>query len=70
MIRLDQLLKLRGIADTGGQATVLVQSGRLQVNGAVETRRGRKRVLGDTVLAEGQSIVIDEALLARTESNE
>jgi ribosome-associated protein len=34
---------------TGGEAKVLIQSGDVQVNGAVELRRGRKLVGGDTV---------------------
>lgn len=62
MIRLDQLLKVRGVADTGGQAKVLVQGGKVRVNGEVETRRGRKLIVGDTVVAEGQTIVVDETL--------
>ena len=63
-IRLDQLLKLRGVATTGGQAKTLVQTGQVKVNGAVDLRRGRKLVAGDVVEALGKKIVIDEALLA------
>ena len=48
-IRLDQFLKLQGIAATGGQAKVLIQDGEVTVNGQVETRRGRKLVPGDVV---------------------
>lgn len=32
-IRLDALLKLAGAVPTGGQAKVIIQSGRVQVNG-------------------------------------
>ena len=40
-IRLDACLKLTGLVDTGGQAKVLIQEGRVQVNGEVCTMRGR-----------------------------
>lgn len=59
-LRLDQFLKLRGIADTGGQAKVLIQSGEVQVNGEVETRRRRKLVVGDVVEFEGGTYSLDE----------
>jgi ribosome-associated protein len=52
-LRLDQFLKLRRIADTGGQAKLAIQSGEVQVNGVVETRRRRKLVVGDVVEVEG-----------------
>lgn len=52
-LRLDQFLKLRGITDTGGQAKLLIQSGEVQVNGKVETKRRRKLVAGDVVKVRG-----------------
>ena len=61
-LRLDQFLKLRGIADTGGQAKLLIQSGEVQVNGEVETRRRRKLVVGDVVELEGIAYSPDEFL--------
>ncbi|BAC88166.1 RNA-binding S4 domain-containing protein [Gloeobacter violaceus] len=48
-IKLDQFLKLVGAAQTGGQAKILIQEGEVLVNGAVETRRGRKLLAGDQV---------------------
>ena len=49
MIRLGQLLKLAGVADTGGEARALVAETRVRVNGATETRHGRQLEPGDTV---------------------
>ena len=49
MIRLGQLLKLAGVADTGGEARALLAEARVRVNGAPETRRGRQLEPGDTV---------------------
>ena len=63
-IRLDQLLKLRGAADSGGHAKAMVQAGLVKVNGEVDKRRGRKLQAGDVVEVRGTSIAVDEALLA------
>lgn len=41
-IRLDALLKLAGLADTGGGAKQMVQAGEILVNGEICTQRGRK----------------------------
>jgi ribosome-associated protein len=49
MIRLGQLLKLAGVADTGGEARALVTETRVRVNGEQETRHGRQLGPGDTV---------------------
>lgn len=48
-IRLGQLLKLAGVADSGASARELVEQGEVSVNGIVETRRGRKLRHGDEV---------------------
>ncbi len=69
-IRLDQFVKITGIAGTGGQAKVLVQSGKVMVNDETETRRGRKLVLGDRVAVEGKSMTVAEELLRRPSSGE
>lgn len=41
-IRLDQLLKLTGIADTGGMAKYLIQEGFVLLNGETCLQRGKK----------------------------
>ena len=41
-IKLDQLLKLVGIAETGGHAKEIVLEGACVVNGEVCTQRGKK----------------------------
>jgi ribosome-associated protein len=55
-IRLGQLLKLAGLADSGADARALVQEGAAQVNGEVETRRGRQLHAGDLVTVGGASV--------------
>jgi len=52
-IRLGQLLKLSGLADTGAHARELLAAGGIRVNGAPETRRGRQLHGGDVVAAAG-----------------
>jgi ribosome-associated protein len=55
-IRLGQLLKLAGLAESGGDASALVEAGVVTVNGEVETRRGRQLHPGD-VIALGEEAV-------------
>ena len=56
MIRLGQLLKLSGLAESGAEARSLVQEGLVQVNGEVETRRGRQLHRGDLVTVDGERV--------------
>ncbi|MBI3510156.1 MAG: RNA-binding S4 domain-containing protein [Bacteroidetes bacterium] len=48
-IELIQLLKVIGLADTGGQAKVMVEEGLVKVNGEVELRKRAKLRAGDRV---------------------
>lgn len=52
-IKLDQFLKWQGIAQTGGEAKIIIQQGMVEVNGESEIRRGRKLVTGDRVTVAG-----------------
>ncbi len=47
-IRLDALLKAEGAVETGGQAKLIIQSGKVKVNGEICTMRGKKMRDGDT----------------------
>lgn len=58
-ITLSQFLKFMGIADTGGQAKMMIQSGEVLVNGTVDTRRGRQLVTGDRVTVGSQTFEVD-----------
>jgi ribosome-associated protein len=55
-IRLGQLLKLAGLADSGAEARELVQDGAARVNGEVERRRGRQLHRGDVVDVAGDAV--------------
>ncbi len=61
-IRLGQLLKLASLIEVGGDAKEVLADGLVQVNGEVETRRGRQLRHGDVVELGGQSVrVVSEA---------
>lgn len=55
-IRLGQLLKLAGLAGSGGEARMLLDEGAVTVNGAPEQRRGRQLRDGDVVQAGGEAV--------------
>jgi len=58
-IKLDSFLKWQNLADTGGQAKLLIQNGEVRVNGKIETRRGRKLVKGDKVTFKGKTLTVE-----------
>ncbi|WP_350343680.1 RNA-binding S4 domain-containing protein [Proteinivorax tanatarense] len=48
-IKLDQLLKFVNLVGSGGEAKLLINEGRVKVNGVVETKRGTKVKKGDKI---------------------
>lgn len=59
-LTLGQFLKLAGFASTGGEAKRLVMAGAVRVNGDVDTRRGRKLVVGDEVEVAGAVVRVED----------
>ena len=57
-IRLDALLKLSGVAQTGGHAKLMIQGGEIKVNGEVCLRRGKKMRPGDKFSFENQEFEV------------
>lgn len=57
-IKLDQFLKLAGIAGTGGVAKLLIQDGEVYVNGEVCTMRGKKLRVDDRIEIGDQTFKI------------
>ena len=55
-IRLGQLLKLAGLAGSGGEAKALLAAGRVTVNEQPEDRRGRQLTAGDVVRVGDQAV--------------
>ena len=58
-ITLNDVLKLSGLAPTGGQAKLMIQSGQVLVNGETETRRKRKLREGDVVRVGENEFVLE-----------
>jgi len=58
-IKLDQFLKWQGIAQTGGEAKIIIQDGGVMVNDSLETRRGRKLRTGDLVTVDGRKYRVE-----------
>lgn len=71
-IKLDQLIKYAGLAETGAKAKILVELGEFNVNGELCTKRGKKIKPGDTIEFKGKKykIVLDENAAAAENSAE
>jgi ribosome-associated protein len=59
-ITLDALLKATGLAPSGGAAKVMIAEGAVQVDGTVETRRGRKLRAGMVVAVGDQTVQLQQ----------
>ena len=57
-IKLGQALKKAGLVGSGVDAKMIIQDGRVTVNGEIEERRGRKLYPGDVVSLEGDSFKV------------
>lgn len=55
-VELNQLLKLAGACNSGGEGKMLVAQGRVQVDGVVESRKTCKVRAGQRVTYEGMTI--------------
>lgn len=57
-ITLAQFLKYIGIVDSGSEAKILINEGKVLVNGQIETRRGKKLYSNDKVSFKNKEYVI------------
>lgn len=48
-VELFKILKFEGIASSGGEAKATIASGKVLLNGAIETQKRKKIVSGDTI---------------------
>lgn len=53
-ITMDKLLKFSGVADTGGQAFLMVEDGVVRLNGQLVTEKRKKVHHGDVVNIDDQ----------------
>lgn len=59
-IKLGQALKAAGLVDSGVTAKDVIQNGEVEVNGEIDTRRGRKLYDGDVVTFMNKTIKIEK----------
>ena len=57
-MKLDQFLKFSGVVQTGGEAKMIIRSGKISVNGIVEHRRGRKLNEGDQIIFANETYIV------------
>lgn len=57
-IKLGQAMKLANMVDSGVEAKIVIQDGKVSVNGVIDDRRGRKLYDGDIVTFKGESFQI------------
>lgn len=58
-IKLDNMMKIAGGVETGGEAKVIIQNGHVKVNGEVCTMRGKKMRNGDFFEFRGEKCVLE-----------
>lgn len=59
-IAMDKLLKFSGIADTGGQAFLMIEDGIVYLNGQLVTEKRKKVYAGDTVTVNNELELVIE----------
>ncbi|MDR2531488.1 MAG: RNA-binding S4 domain-containing protein [Oscillospiraceae bacterium] len=57
-IKLEQFLKFSSLVSTGGEAKLLIQSGKVAVNGEICTVRGKKLFGGEKVTLETEGFEV------------
>jgi len=61
-IELNKLLKVMGVAQTGGHAKLMIDDGVVKVNTEVESRKRKKLRAGDIVECDGSVIKVEAAI--------
>lgn len=57
-IKLGQLLKLAGMVSSGVEAKIVIQEGKVTVNGEIDDRRGKKCYPGDAISFNGETVKV------------
>ena len=58
-IKLGQAMKLADLVSDGVEAKYVISDGLVKVNGEVDTRRGRKVYVCDTISYNGQDVQVE-----------
>ena len=57
---LHKILKFEGLVASGGEAKTVISEGLVTVNGDIETRKRKKIIAGDTIVFNGDTLIITE----------
>ena len=57
-IELYKILKIEGLATSGGEAKAVIAEGQVLVNGIVETQKRKKIVVGDVIEFRDETIQV------------
>jgi len=57
-LELYKILKIEGLASSGGEAKAVIAEGQVLVNGVVETQKRKKIVVGDVIEFRDETIQI------------
>lgn len=57
-IELYKILKVEGMASSGGEAKAFIAEGQVLVNGTIETQKRKKIVVGDSIEFRNEKIHI------------
>jgi len=55
-IELFKILKIEGMASSGGEAKAVIAEGQVLVNGVIETQKRKKIVVGNTIEFKNETI--------------
>ena len=58
-IELYKVLKIEGMVSSGGEAKAVIAEGQVLVNGAVETQKRKKIIVGDVIEFRDETIQIN-----------
>ena len=59
-ITLQDYLKKNNLVQTGGEAKILIQTGKVFVNEQIELRRGKKLKPGDQIKFKNKVLVVED----------
>ena len=59
-IKLQDYLKKNNLVQTGGEAKILIQTGKVFVNEQIELRRGKKLKPGDQIKFKNKVFVVED----------
>jgi ribosome-associated protein len=57
-VELYKILKFEGLVASGGEAKFVIADGQVTVNGAVETRKRKKIISGDSIVFGNETLQI------------